>query len=124
MEQSYQRSKIESFTNLDTWKKSYELVLMIYSLTKNFPKDELFGLVSQMRRCGVSVKDKMHFYNISRGSLIELHNQILIAQGIGYITSTDEYIKQLTTVHKLLNGLIAQSKLRLQKQRDVGNQRP
>jgi len=44
------KQKIKSFKDLDVWKESHKLVLMIYKITKSFPKDELFGLVSQIRR--------------------------------------------------------------------------
>ncbi|MBU4480204.1 four helix bundle protein [Patescibacteria group bacterium] len=47
--------KIKSFTDLNAWKESHKLVISIYEITKLFPKEELFGLVSQMRRCAVSI---------------------------------------------------------------------
>ncbi|MFH0857928.1 MAG: four helix bundle protein, partial [Candidatus Omnitrophota bacterium] len=78
-------AKIESFRDLNVWKKSHELTLEVYKITKNLPKDEKFGLVSQMRRASVSVpskiaegfkrrgiRDKICFYNISQSSLSEL----------------------------------------------------
>ncbi len=98
---------------------------MVYNLTKSFPREEMFGLMIQMRRCAVSItsniaegfgresyKEKVKFYLISRSSLLELQNQLIVAHDIGYIND-DEYMKvnnQIEKVHKILNGLIAKSK--------------
>ncbi|MEA3397467.1 MAG: four helix bundle protein [Chloroflexota bacterium] len=77
--------RILHFQQLDVWRESHELVLMVYRVTKKFPGDERFGLISQMRRAAVSIpaniaegfkrhgiRDKIRFYNISEGSLEEL----------------------------------------------------
>lgn len=113
--------KITYFTDLNAWKQAHQLVLMVYKLTKGFPKDEIFGLVNQMRRCAVSItsniaegfsrnsyKDKLHFFTIAQGSNTELQNQLLIARDIEYIDkeSFSEIANQSVRVHKLLNGLI------------------
>ena len=87
---------IKSFTDLEAWKHGHHLVLKIYELTKEFPRDEVFGLVSQMRRCAVSItsniaegfsrrsdKEKLQFYSITLGSITELQNQLLICRDIG-----------------------------------------
>jgi len=118
-------SKIRSFTDLNTWKEAHKLVLAVYKITKNFPKEELFGLISQMRRAAVSItsniaegfsrrsyKEKIQFYSMAQGSNTELQNQLLIARDIGYLKEL-EFIKianQSVTVHKLLNGLIKASR--------------
>lgn len=118
-------SKIVSFTDLEAWQEGHGLVLMIYRMTKRFPREESFGLVIEMRRCAVSItsniaegfgrasyKDKVKFYLISRSSLLELQNQLIIAHDIDYIDD-DEYKKvdnQTVKVHKILNGLISKSK--------------
>ncbi|MBD3281390.1 four helix bundle protein [Candidatus Uhrbacteria bacterium] len=94
--------KINSFKDLDVWKQAYNLVIEVYIITKKFPRDEQFGLVSQMRRAAVSVtsniaegfvrksyKDKAHFYNMSKGSLAELQDQLLISKDVGYIDELD-----------------------------------
>jgi four helix bundle protein len=109
------------YKNLNVWMKSDELVLLIYNLTKNFPKEELFGLVSQIRRCAVSVpanivegygrrtqKDKSQFYYIARGSLNELEYYIDLAFKLKYINK-EEYEKLVSLrsdVGRLLNGFI------------------
>lgn len=113
--------KIVKFTDLDAWKEGHKLVLLVYQSTKEFPKEEIFCLVSQMRRCAVSItsniaegfsrrsfKDKVHFYVMAQGSLTELQNQLLIARDIGYITLAKfSQIAECSVVsHKILSGLI------------------
>lgn len=118
-------NKIRSFTDLDAWKEGHKLVLMIYKVTKQFPKDELFGLISQIRRCAVSVtsniaegfsrqsyKEKTQFYSIALGSVTELQNQLLIAKDVGYM-GQGEFLRvaeKSIKVHKIINGLIKSSR--------------
>jgi len=119
------QGKIKSFTDLDAWKEGHKLVLMIYDITKIFPKEEVFGLVSQMRRCVVSItsniaegfsrqsyKEKAQLYSVAQGSVTELQNQLLIAKDVGFITKEKfhEVATQSITVHKIINGLIKSSK--------------
>ncbi len=114
------KAKIKSFIDLYTWKEGHKLVLMIYNATDNFPQKEVFGLVSQMRRCAVSItsniaegfsrstnKDKYQFYSIAQGSLTELQNQLLIARDVGFLNTEkfQEIAKQTVVVNKLINGL-------------------
>ena len=86
-------TKIKSFTDLYAWQEGHKLVIMVYKVTKSFPKEEVFGMVSQMRRCVISItsniaegfsrnttKDKVQFYCIAHGSLTELQNQLLAAR--------------------------------------------
>lgn len=114
-------NKIQNFTDLDVWKQGHNLVLLVYRLTKKFPREELFGITNQMRRCVVSItsnvaegfsrqtrKEKVQFYSISVGSLTELKNQLIISRDLGYL-SNEEYrscTELLTSTHRLLNGLI------------------
>jgi len=115
------KNKIKSFTDLNSWKESHNLVLMIYKTTKSFPRDELFALTSQMRRAAVSItsniaegfsrqsyKEKIQFYSMSLGSLTEIQNQLLIARDIKYITNAvfSQIAEQTIVASKLLNGLI------------------
>lgn len=117
--------KIRTFTDLDAWKEGHKLVLMIYTTTKSFPKEETFGLVIQMRRCSVSItsniaegfsrqsyKEKIQFYFVAQGSLTELQNQLFVARDVGFITSEkfDELESQTIKAHKIINGLIKKSK--------------
>jgi len=119
------KAKIQTFRDLDAWKEAHAFALFTYKVTKRFPKDELFGIVSQMRRCAVSItsniaegfsrasyKEKIQFYSISLGSVTELQNQFIISKDVGYIT--DEESKhaesQSIKVHKIMNGLIKSSR--------------
>jgi four helix bundle protein len=106
---------------LDLWKNAIELVMQIYDVTKNFPRDEEFGLKSQLRRAVVSVpsnisegltrstkKDKLHFLNIAQGSLSELDAQLEISQRLTYISEEQGTTigEVQTAVESLLSGLI------------------
>jgi len=115
---------ITTFQDLDAWKLSHTLVLEIYTITKAFPKEELFGISLQMRRSAVSItsniaegfgrhsfKDKIHFYTIARGSLMELQNQLIICRDIGIVSkSIFEKLNTLSTdTQRVINGLIRSS---------------
>lgn len=119
------QKKIESFTDLVVWKEAHGLVLSVYLFTKSFPKEEMFGLVSQMRRSAVSItsniaegfsrqsyKEKIQFYYIARGSLTELQNQLLIARDVKYLPQEvfKESAEKSVQVLKIMNGLIKASK--------------
>jgi len=113
--------KIKSFTNLVAWQEGHRLVLGIYQSTRNFPKEEMFGLTSQLRRAVVSVtsniaegfsrnggKEKLQFYRMALGSLTEIQNQPLIAKDVEFL-ARDEFTKianRTIIVSKLLNGLM------------------
>lgn len=112
--------KILTFMDLDAWREGHKLVLMIYRITKSFPKEELFGLTSQMRRCAVSItsniaegfcrntpKDKLQFYCISRSSITELQNQLIICKDVDYVNQNifDEAFNQAGKVSMITFGL-------------------
>ena len=116
----------KSFTDLVVWQKAHELVLLIYSMTKLFPKDELFCLTSQFRRAGVSIaaniaegyrrrgtNEKLRFYNIAQASLEECRYYFILSKDLNYIDlPIYEEIKELIEiVSRLLNaycdGLLA-----------------
>ena len=119
--------KIANFKDLHAWQEGHVLVLMVYKITKKFPKEELFALISQMRRAAISItsniaegfsrqsyREKVQFYSMALGSLTELQSQMLIAKDIGY-TSLEEYektLQQSVIVHKLISGLIRSSRSR------------
>ena len=112
---------IQSFKNLDVWQKSVNLCVEIYKITENFPKSEIFGLSSQIRRCTVAIPSNIaegqsrghrleyiQFLRIAYASGCELETQLLISKRIGYL-SDDWYLKlsvQLTEILKMLNGLM------------------
>ena len=113
--------KINSYKDLIVWQKSMDLVMMIYQATKVFPKEELYGLTSQLRRAVVSVPSNIaegharkstaefkNFLSIARGSLAEGETQILIAQRLGYINhqQVDDILSLLVEINKMLNSLI------------------
>jgi four helix bundle protein len=119
------KPKIRSFTDLEAWKEAHKLVLMIYKETEKFPKTEILGLISQLRRCVVSIssciaegfsrqsfKEKLHFYSMSQGSITELQNQILIARDVGFITNGvfQKIAEQSIKVQKLTSGLVKKCK--------------
>ena len=92
---------IKSFTDLEAWRGGHTVVLDGYRLTKSFPREEQFGLASQMRRAAVSVtsniaegfsrrsaKEKTQFYHVALGSLTELQNQLLVAKDLLYLSNT------------------------------------
>ncbi len=104
--------------DLEAWKKSIDLVKDIYSITKDFPSSEQFGLVSQMRRAAVSIpsnlaegsarfsdKDSTRFIDISLGSLAELETQIIIAKELNFIKENQALLEKIKKVNALLIGL-------------------
>ena len=112
---------IESYRDLIVWQKSMRLVVLIYKLTEQFPKSELYGLVSQMRRASVSIpsniaegkmrgtrKDYRHFLLNTFGSSAELETQIEIAKQLsfGQLLDYTEAGGLLEEVMKMLNVLI------------------
>lgn len=118
-------NKIQTFKDLETWKQAHKLVIFIYKLSAKFPKYELYSLSDQMRRASVSItsniaegftretkKEKVRFYTISLGSLLEIENQIQIALDLKYINlpSFNFVDDQIKTVQKMLYGLIKSSK--------------
>ncbi len=115
------KQKIRSFTDLEAWKESHKLVLMIYKVTKDFPKEEIFGLISQLRRAAISIvsniaegfsrnsqKEKIQFYFIAKSSNTEIQSQLLVAKDLGYLNEKDfsNIAEQSIKVNKLINGLI------------------
>ena len=111
--------KSQSFEQLIVWQKAHSYVLAIYKITKQYPKEELFCLVNQMRRAAASItaniaegyakissKDKLRFYNISQGSLEETRNFIILSKDLGYITLQDKEQLgiQAAEISRLLNG--------------------
>ena len=106
---------------LELWKEAVELVVTIYEITNKFPKEEEYGLKSQLKRAAVSVPsnisegltrrtnaDKNHFLNIADGSLSEIDTQLEISLRLKFIETTKyELIEiKLIVVQKLLSGLI------------------
>lgn len=107
---------MKTHKDLDVWKLAIELVVKIYKETKNFPKEEMYGLTSQLRRASVSVasniaegaarqskEEFVRFVYYSLGSLSEIETQLIIANKIGYMKN-DDYVKDIEILRrKILN---------------------
>ena len=114
------------YRRLVVWQKADELAFQVYLISKIFPREELFGLIIQMRRAAISIpanivegysrfskKEKIQFYNIARGSLTELEYYLDFSYRLDYL-NIEQYgllIKLRDEVGKLLNGFIKSTKL-------------
>ena len=113
--------KIHKFTDLEVWKQAHKLTILIYRYTESFPKTEIFGLTSQIRRAAVSIesciaegfsryhyKDRLNFYYDARGSIAEVKTQSMVSIDIHYLTEIKfkEIIEQSEKVEIILSGLI------------------
>lgn len=112
---------IRDFYDLEVWQQARQLALELYRVTRNFPREEMYGIVSQRRRAGISVptniaegfgryffKDKIRFYYQARGSLYEVQCLLMISKDLGYL-SKEKYIElfvKTQTVSRLIWGLI------------------
>jgi len=114
-------TKIKNFKDLRIWQEGIKLVKYIYLLTKDFPKDELYGLSSQMRRCAVSIpsniaegfrryhnKEYKQFLFITLGSCAELETQVTIAHDLEYIKEEikEEITDKIQYICKMVSRLI------------------
>lgn len=112
---------MHNFQKLDVWKVSMELTTEIYNVTSTFPKNELLGITSQMRRSSTSIpsniaegagrrtnKEFVHFLSIANGSAYELQTQIRVCNNIGYITDKimEGLLDKLISVQKMIYTLI------------------
>jgi len=108
--------KTKNFSELIVWQKAHQFVLEVYTLTKGFPREELFGLTSQLRRASVSIaanvaeayskrgqKDKMRILNIAQGSLSECRYYLILVRDLKY-GSIEKPEQDLEEVSKLLNA--------------------
>lgn len=111
----------KEYTELEVWTESRKLVNLIYENSKQFPKEEIFGLTNQMCRSAVSVpsniaeglgrksaNEVIHFLHISRGSLYELETQCYLSFDQNYISENvlNHLLTQILSCKKLLNGFI------------------
>ena len=106
----------KSFQEVEVWQRAHRWVLEVYRLTEGFPKQEMFGLTSQLRRAAVSIPanfaegfrktgnaDKLRFYNISQGSLEECQYYLILARDLGY-ADTSVLSGELEVVSKMLSA--------------------
>jgi len=111
-----ERNPAKVFTDLIVWQKSHVFVLNIYKFTRSFPKEETYGLVSQMRRATVSIpaniaegfkkrgeKEKVRFLNIAQGSVEEMRYYLILSRDLKY-GQTDDLLTSLEEISKLLEG--------------------
>ncbi len=114
--------KVKNYQELIAWQKAMDLVEEIYEVSKSVPRDELYGLTSQIRRAGVSVPsniaegqgrrttpDFLRHLSIAYGSLREVETQILIAGRLRYVdaTTVERVIRGTSEVGRVLNGLMS-----------------
>ncbi|MEE9914171.1 MAG: four helix bundle protein [Deltaproteobacteria bacterium] len=112
---------MKSFRDLDVWRLGMEIVFDVYECTKRFPKEEMFGLVGQIRRAAVSIasniaegfnryhnKEYKQFLYIALGSSAELETQIEVSSILGYINqdTKDKIIEKLDHEARMLRNLI------------------
>jgi four helix bundle protein len=117
----FKNMSVRSYQDLIGWQKSIELVTNIYRLTQKFPKDEIYGLTSQMRRAAVSIPSNIaegqgrhsrgefrQFLGQARGSAFELESQIRIARNLKYLTLEDAtfLLSRIHELGRILNGLL------------------
>ena len=116
-----QRHKVKTYRDLLVWQKAMQLVTQIYKITKSIPKNEIYGLISQIRRSSVSIpsniaegygrkstNDYVRYLQISSGSLYELQTQLEICLNLEYLPQKifDKIYEQSREVERMLSSLI------------------
>ncbi len=112
---------MQNFRNLKVWQKAHRLTLAVYQFTRVFPREEMYGLTSQMRRCSCSVAsniaegcgrggdaDMSRFLQIAMGSASELEYQLLLSHDLGLLAESDHKLlaSQATEVKRMLASLL------------------
>ena len=113
--------EIKSFRDLIIWQRGISLVKDVYEETRNFPKEELYGITTQIRRSAISIPSNIseghirqhraefrQFLNIALGSLAELETQIIIARELNYLSieKSENLIDQMSSLGKMMRGLM------------------
>ncbi len=119
---------MSGFKELKVWQVAIDMVYRIYDVTKSYPQTETFGLVSQMRRCAVSIpsniaegssrnsaKEFIQFLYIAQGSLSELDTQLIISHHLGFLPDIEQFQDTMMRLRSMLSGLIKS----LQKQKEI-----
>jgi four helix bundle protein len=111
----------QTYRDLVVWQKAMQFVTDLYRITQEFPREELYGLTSQMRRAAISIpgniaagqarysqKEFRQFLSHARGSLVEVETQLGIAVNLGYLTPSRGLVltRQMDELGRLLNGLV------------------
>ena len=116
-------SEIKSYKDLLIWQKGIDIVINLYQLVEDFPKQETYALSSQLKRASVSIPSNIaegygrnstqsyiHFVSISRGSLFELETQLIIAQKLKFVKNESllsELMNQITEESKMINSFLS-----------------
>lgn len=117
---------------LNVWKVSMDFVIEVYAITRYFPKEEIYGLTSQLRRAAVSIpsniaegaarnteKEMVQFLHIALGSAAEAETQLIIAQRLEYASDIVSLLNRAVTVKKLISGLIRHYKAKRGAERQI-----
>jgi four helix bundle protein len=114
--------KVKHYQELIVWQKAMNLAEEVYKISRNFPREEIYGLTSQLRRAAISIPsnvaegqgrrttaDFLRHLSIAYGSLLELETQVLIAARLSYLTKEkcQDIMKLAAEVGRLLNGLMS-----------------
>ena len=110
---------VRGYQELMVWKKAMRLVVAVYEATATMPKEEIYGLTSQLRRAAVSVPSNIaegqsrltrgefrQFLGMARGSLAELETQVILAKELGFVIDSLPLLDQIGEVGRMLNGLL------------------
>ncbi len=110
---------MNDYKDLIVWQKSIALVTELYTLVKCLPREELYALSDQLKRCSVSIpsniaegsgrnttKEYIQFLYIALGSASELETQLIIGENIGFFKNIEYFYTEINTIRKMLNGLI------------------
>ena len=113
---AHYRKPARSFRDLIVWQKAHEFVLEVYKITVSFPRQETYGIVSQMRRAAVSIaaniaegfrkrskRDKARLMNVAQGSIEESRYYLILSHDLGY-AKTEAIMDKLEEVSRLLEG--------------------
>jgi four helix bundle protein len=114
-------TRLTEFEQLTVWQEAQNWAVAVYRVTKNFPKEEQYGLTSQLRRAVSSIsaniaegfgrkspKDKLHFYTMAYGSALEVKNFLYLAEKLGYLKQADleQLLDKSVSVQRLLNAFM------------------
>ena len=113
------RTAVRTYRDLSVWQRAMDLVVLAYQKSKQLPKDELYGLTSQIRRAATSIpaniaegqgrrftSEFLHFLGVARGSLLELETHLLASQRLGFLNGSDvnECLEPAGEVSRMLPG--------------------
>ena len=117
---------MKDYKELDVWKKSMDLVIEVYNITKKFPKEEKYVLTDHIRKSCISIpsnisegatrhstKEFIQFLYIALGSASELETQLLIVKRLNYLDNNDKIFGKIISIRKMLNSLISSLKRKI-----------